>query len=229
MAKLFVTFCVVQCIQSSLAFRTTKLIKEKPPSDVNWSVTDKDKISANTLQYRNNLPECAAQQVCSALFVRMNYSQPLCQCSENFNWECNSETTVDDGHTVELTRRYDKKVYTQVKLCEPLMSVRNCKTPTDWTLLALQSERSGKAHYVMVCRCPDSAQFEGPYTHNHPPYARVPGIRVYGMLCNQASQKKARLFSATKIVTKEDSKQYPEFPWDLAYAVLNSTSIQGLW
>jgi hypothetical protein len=92
------------------------------------------------------------------------------------------------------------------------MSVRTCKTPTDWTLLALQSERSGRAHYVMVCRCPDSAQFEGPYTHNHPPYARVPGIRVYGtyllfliklrekklfnkylfclgMLCNQGGRK----------------------------------------
>lgn len=70
------------------------------------------------------------------------------------------------------------------------MSVRNCKTPTDWTLLALQSERSGKAHYVAVCKCPDSAQLEGPYTHSHPPYARVPGIRVFGMLCAQGSRKK---------------------------------------
>ncbi|CAG2113570.1 unnamed protein product [Medioppia subpectinata] len=157
----------------------------------------------------------------------MNYTQPLCQCSENFNWECSGDSALDDGHTIELTRRYDKKVYTQVKLCEPLMSVRVCKAPTDWTLLALQSERSGKAHYVMVCRCPDSAQFEGPYTHNHPPYARVAGIRVYGMLCNQAV-KKARLFSSTKIVTKEDT-DLPAFPWDLAYAVLNSTNVDGLW
>lgn len=67
------------------------------------------------------------------------------------------------------------QVYTQVKLCEPLVSVRTCKVPTDWTLLALQSERSGKAHYVVVCKCPDSAILEGPYTHNHPPYARIPG------------------------------------------------------
>ena len=70
-------------------------------------------------------------------------------------------------------------------MCEPLVSVRTCKVPTDWTLLALQSERSGKAHYVVVCKCPDSAILEGPYTHNHPPYARIPGIRVYGMLCAQ--------------------------------------------
>lgn len=69
-------------------------------------------------------------------------------------------------------------------MCEPLITVRTCKSPTDWTLLALQSERSGKAHYVVVCRCPESGILEGPYTHNHPPYAKIPGIRVYGMLCS---------------------------------------------
>lgn len=53
--------------------------------------------------------------------------------------------------------------------------MRACKSPTDWTLLALQSERSGKAHYVVVCKCPTWAQLEGPYTHNHPPYANIPG------------------------------------------------------
>lgn len=53
--------------------------------------------------------------------------------------------------------------------------MRACKSPTDWTLLALQSERSGKAHYVVVCKCPTHAQLEGPYTHNHPPYANIPG------------------------------------------------------
>lgn len=115
----------------------------------------------------------------------MNHTQRLCDCSRNYNWECSADPQVDDGHTIELTRRYDKKVYTQVKLCEPLVEVRTCKVPTDWTLLALQSERSGKAHYVVVCKCPDSAILEGPYTHNHPPYARIPGIRVYGMLCAQ--------------------------------------------
>lgn len=55
--------------------------------------------------------------------------------------------------------------------------------------MALQSERTGKAHFVVVCKCPDSASFEGPFTHKHPPYARFPGIRVYGMLCNQGIRK----------------------------------------
>jgi hypothetical protein len=140
----------------------------------------------------------------------MKHTQRLCECSRNYNWECNSDPDKDDGHTIELTRRNDKKVYTQVKLCEPMVSIRACKTPSDWTLLALQSERTGKAHYVVVCRCPENSLLEGPYTHNHPPYARIPGqsrdarlscssltaflltlllsdsgIRVYGMLCAQ--------------------------------------------
>lgn len=81
------------------------------------------------------------------------------------------------------------KVYTQIKICEPLNSIRNCRKPTDWTLLALQSERTGKAHYVAVCRCPKNAKLEGPYTHNQPPYARIAGIRVYGMLCTQLNRE----------------------------------------
>lgn len=184
--------------------------------------------SINGPKLRHNLPECATQQVCNALFVRMNHTQQLCECSTNFNWQCSSDPISDDGHTIELTRRYDKKVYTHVKLCEPLISVRTCKTPTDWTLLALQSERSGKAHYVVVCRCPDSAQFEGPYTHNHPPYARVPGIRVYGMLCNQGGRKE-RTHKYKDQDRVPEAEEYPEFPWDLAYAVINSTTVQGLW
>ncbi|RWS09584.1 hypothetical protein B4U79_06963, partial [Dinothrombium tinctorium] len=137
---------------------------------------------------RPHLPECATQQVCNAIFVRSNHTQQLCDCSRHYNWECSSEPNTDDGHTIELTRRYDKMVYTQIKLCEPMVTVRTCKTPTDWTLLAMQSERTGKAHYVVVCRCPEWATLEGPYTHNHPPYARIPGIRVYGMLCSQGNR-----------------------------------------
>ena len=135
--------------------------------------TPQDKLTGPTL--RHHLPECATQQVCNTLFVRMNHTQRLCECSRNYDWGCNSHPAKEDGHTIELTRRHDKKVYTQVKLCEPLASIRACKTPTDWSLLALQSERSGRSHYVVVCRCPENSLLDGPYTHNHPPYARIPG------------------------------------------------------
>jgi hypothetical protein len=226
-----VIFIVIFNIKESYSLKTNQIInsiknKTQTYVDVSSLLDSDDKNASNVdLKYRHNFPECSTQQVCNALFVRMNHSQHLCECPSNFNWECNSNSNTDDGHTIELTRRYDKKVYTQVKLCEPLISVRTCKTPTDWTLLALQSERSGKAHYVVVCRCPDSAQFEGPYTHNYPPYARVPGIRVYGMLCNQEGRK-----GRTKSIDERaQEEEYPEFPWDLAYAVINSTAIQGMW
>ncbi|RWS30759.1 hypothetical protein B4U80_07216 [Leptotrombidium deliense] len=136
----------------------------------------------------------------------MNHTQQLCDCSRNYDWECSSEPTAEDGHTIELTRRYDKMVYTQIKLCEPMMTVRTCKTPTDWTLLAMQSERTG------------------PYTHNHPPYARIPGIRVYGMLCSQGNR-----LSKQKQETDDETTEYPEFPWDHAYAILNSTALPQLF
>lgn len=134
------------------------------------------------------------------------------------------------------------QVYTQIKTCEPLTTVRQCKVPTDWTLLALQSERTGKAHYVVVCKCPEWAKLEGPYTHSHPPYARVPGIRVYGMLCaqsNRMSRMADKLFERPKSLkdvgpASVDNRRtssmfysmdiHPEFPWDQAYAILNSTN-----
>lgn len=131
--------------------------------------------TALTPKSHSGLPECATQQVCNAIFVKMNYTLRLCECSSSFNWRCSSEPNDRDGHTIELTRKYDRSIYTQIKTCEPLKEVRPCKSPTDWTLLALQSERSGKAHYVVVCKCPAYATLEGPYTHNHPPYANIPG------------------------------------------------------
>lgn len=59
---------------------------------------------------RFSLPECATQQVCNAIFVRMNYTQKLCECSSNFNWQCSNNLDPQDGHTIELTRRFDKRV-----------------------------------------------------------------------------------------------------------------------
>lgn len=57
-----------------------------------------------------NLPECANQQVCSALFVRLNHTRKLCDCSREFNYQCNTLSKANDGHTIELSKRSDKKV-----------------------------------------------------------------------------------------------------------------------
>lgn len=58
----------------------------------------------------SNLQECGAQQVCNAIFVRMNHTQKLCDCSSNYNWKCSNNIDAQDGHTIELTRKFDKRV-----------------------------------------------------------------------------------------------------------------------
>jgi len=228
---ILVAMIIQAAVVSSLRLRPKKgsRAEETAPAqyvDVSTLTDSTDKISGP--KSRQNLPECATQQVCNALFIRTNHTNSLCECGRHYNWQCSSDPAVDDGHTIELTRRYDKKVYTQIKLCEPMVSIRACKSPTDWTLLALQSERTGKAHYVVACKCPDSAVLEGPYTHNHPPYARIPGIRVYGMLCAQTTRI-SRNEQALDEKENIEIKEYPDFPWDHAYAILNSTNFESFW
>lgn len=43
------------------------------------------------------------------------------------------------------------------KTCEPVGQLKACRAPRDWALLALQNVRTGKSHYLVVCRCPDKA------------------------------------------------------------------------
>lgn len=91
--------------------------------------------------------------------------------------------------------------------------MRECRAPRDWSLLALQNVRTGKSHYLVICRCPEEyvlgiieslsdlsttiindqcIEFmkisEGPMSHDQPTYASVPGIRVYGMMCVQPTR-----------------------------------------
>lgn len=94
--------------------------------------------------------------------------------------------------------------------------MRECRTPRDWSLLALQNIRTGKSHYLVICKCPDAYNLgkyhievehksleilklrrrknyivyfitEGPMAHDQPTYASVPGIRVFGMMCVKPS------------------------------------------
>lgn len=72
---------------------------------------------------------------------------------------------------------------TLAKTCEATTEMRECRAPRDWSLLALQNIRTGKSHYLVICRCPDNFHLEGPMAHDQPTYASVPGIRVFGMMC----------------------------------------------
>lgn len=133
------------------------------------------------------LPECAIQQVCNAVYVRLNYTQPLCACPSRYRDPCSASLNADDLHTLRLTtdskKKYAHKAVTLVKTCEAVSEMRECRAPRDWSLLALQNIRTGKSHYLVICRCPESHILEGPMSHDQPTYASVPGIRVYGMMC----------------------------------------------
>ncbi|XP_050045283.1 uncharacterized protein dsx-c73A [Dermacentor andersoni] len=155
------------------------------------------------------LPECAAQQVCSALYVRVNRTQPLCACPAAFAEPCSDSAELDE-HTIKLVSNDKQGTFNLIKVCEPVLSVRRCQEPRDWQLLALQSTRTGRAHYLLVCRCPTGSRLLGPVRHTTPPYANIPGIRVYGMLCAQGP--------ATSSLPPRDSRNfqkgyYPEAPW----------------
>ncbi|TMW41516.1 hypothetical protein DOY81_013403 [Sarcophaga bullata] len=56
--------------------------------------------------------------------------------------------------------------------------MRECRSPKDWSLLALQNTRTGKSHYLVICRCPDHFKMEGPMAHDQPTYASVPRVYV---------------------------------------------------
>ncbi|XP_076230778.1 doublesex cognate 73A [Calliopsis andreniformis] len=135
------------------------------------------------------LPECAVQQVCNAVYVRLNFTQPLCACPGRYRDPCSASLDSDDLHTTELVTDPRTKALTLVKTCEPVAEMRECRTPRDWSLLALQNVRTGKSHYLVICRCPDANILEGPMTHDQPTYASVPGIRVYGMMCVQGNRR----------------------------------------
>ena len=97
--------------------------------------------------------------------------------------------------------------------------------------------RTGKAHYLVICTCPDTGTLgrienqpmhahsnnpifaEGPIAQTGAPYARVPGIRVYGMLCLVSGGKKRRrksrvLFSDTSAAPAPAFPPVPEQLWD---------------
>ncbi|XP_022908039.1 uncharacterized protein [Onthophagus taurus] len=155
------------------------------------------------------LPECAIQQVCNAVYVRLNWTQPLCACPSRYREPCSASLNSDDLHTTQLATNGNSKALTLVKTCEQTADMRLCKAPRDWSLLALQNIRTGKSHYLVICRCTSSSILEGPMSHPQPSYASVPGIRVYGMVCVN-HKRRARNDRGRK----PRSTTAMPFPWD---------------
>ncbi|KAJ8923708.1 hypothetical protein NQ315_010289 [Exocentrus adspersus] len=165
------------------------------------------------------LPECAIQQVCNAVYIRLNWTQPLCACPSRYRDPCSASLNSDDQHTTELMMdRKSKRALTLVKTCEPTTEMRICRSPRDWSLLALQNIRTGKSHYLVICRCPENSILEGPMSHDQPTYASVPGIRVYGMMCVDSNQRRGRPLRTLR------SLEIPKFPWRKAAELFKTTS-----
>ncbi|XP_071558709.1 uncharacterized protein Dsx-c73a [Temnothorax nylanderi] len=160
------------------------------------------------------LPECAVQQVCNAVYVRLNFTQPLCACPGRYRDPCSASLDSDDLHTTELVTDPRTKALTLVKTCEPVAEMRECRASRDWSLLALQNVRTGKSHYLVICRCPDTNILEGPMSHDQPTYASVPGIRVYGMMCVQGNRRGRPLRYSRSISERAENEEKPRFPWD---------------
>ncbi|XP_045600931.1 uncharacterized protein dsx-c73A isoform X2 [Procambarus clarkii] len=157
-------------------------------------------------QHLFNLPECATQQVCNAVYKRLQFTQPLCQCPQGSD-PCSTSFLPNDDRTIELSMGApDAKATTLIKTCEPVWSVRECRKPRDWSILALQNTRTGKAHYLVICKCPDSSKLEGPLNHDQPTYAQVPGIRVYGMMCVSRNYRRV----GRQVADEREAR----FPWE---------------
>lgn len=61
------------------------------------------------------LPECAVQQVCNAVYVRLNFTQPLCACPGRYRDPCSASLDSDDLHTTELVTDPRTKVGTNFR------------------------------------------------------------------------------------------------------------------
>merc|ERR1719208_567545 len=143
-------------------------------------------------QHLFQLPACASQQVCNAVYLRLNFSTPLCACPEPGD-PCSASTLDTDNHSLRLSAdNENNQVLTLAKTCERVDTIRQCERNKDWSILALQNIRTGKAHYLVICTCPEKGLLEGPIAQTGAPYAKVPGIRVYGMLCLVNGKKRRR-------------------------------------
>jgi len=173
-------------------------------------------------QHLFSLPSCASQQVCNTVYLRLNFSTPLCACPAEGD-PCSASTLPDDGHSFRLKADNTGEVLTLAKTCEETRDIKYCSNAKDWSILALQNIRTGKSHYLVICQCPDSSFLEGPLAQTGAPYARVPGIRVYGMIClKKPFRRRGRVISGFDEKPRMKSQvPLPENWEDIAQTIAN--------
>lgn len=79
-----------------------------------------------------------------------------CFVSRRYRDPCSLSLNEDDNHTITLVGNANKKAVTLAKTCEQVNELRDCRAPRDWSILALQNTRTGKSHYLVICKCPNN-------------------------------------------------------------------------
>ena len=69
---------------------------------------------------------------------------------------CSASLNEDDNHTITLVGNANRRAVTLAKTCEQGNELRDCRAPRDWSILALQNTRTGKSHYLVICKCPSN-------------------------------------------------------------------------
>jgi hypothetical protein len=78
----------------------------------------------------------------------------FCYTSYRYRDPCSLSLNEDDNHTITLVGNANKRAVTLAKTCEQVNELRDCRAPRDWSILALQNTRTGKSHYLVICKCP---------------------------------------------------------------------------
>ncbi|XP_037079316.1 uncharacterized protein LOC119100315 [Pollicipes pollicipes] len=152
------------------------------------------------------LPTCAPQQVCTTVYTRLRHATLQCVCPPVYGAPCSSRLLSSDQHSIALVTDPSASALTTVKTCERSRDIASC-VGGDWALLAVQNARTGRSHFLVVCRCPADGWLEGPLQHKQPYHAHVPAIRVYGMVCRRHGRRARRHSSRRRVHSARSSDE----------------------
>lgn len=124
-------------------------------SDILWSEKfDSHVIFASTCTHNFHLPWTQVEW--KAFRANFHRFFPFISNFLTYRYRdpCSLSLNEDDNHTITLVGNANKRAVTLAKTCEQVNELRDCRAPRDWSILALQNTRTGKSHYLVICKCP---------------------------------------------------------------------------
>jgi protein-arginine kinase len=94
--------------------------------------------------------------ITEALWRSKEFHSTLMLSFTRYRDPCSASLNEDDNHTITLVGNANRRAVTLAKTCEQGDELRDCRAPRDWSILALQNTRTGKSHYLVICKCPSS-------------------------------------------------------------------------